>query len=301
MSELDAVLSSCDWVLDTATALRYLSRAELRHKLSTGRWQHLDRGIIVAQTGPLTEGQLLRAALLWGGPRAVLGGLTAARLDGLAGFTTRKQPAHLVLPPGRNPRTPLSGIEIVVHYTRTLGTGDVHPARQPRRTRIERSLLDAAQWMPSARGAMAVLAAGVQQRLVRVDGLSAAAARLGRIRRREIIVGALADIAGGAQALSELDFTRLVVRRHRLPDPARQVARTDARGRRRWIDVYWDTAKLMAEIDGAQHMDPSEYWDDMERDNSMTIGGYRVLRFPAWLVRREPAYVAAEIRRALRH
>ncbi|HLJ98413.1 MAG TPA: DUF559 domain-containing protein [Streptosporangiaceae bacterium] len=304
MSEFDAVLSRCDAVVDTGTVLRYLSRAELRWKLASGRWQHLDRAIIVAQTGPLTDAQMLRAALLWGGPRAALGGLTAARLDGLSGFAGHKPaatpPVYLILPPGRNARSRLPGIDVAVHYSRMLGPEDVHPAKEPRRTRIARSLLDAAQWMPSATGAMAVLAAGVQQGLVRVEGLVAVAARMGRIRRGEIIAGALADIAGGAQALSELDFTRLVVRCHRLPEPERQVARTDNRGRRRWIDVYWDEQKLMAEIDGAQHMDPSEYWDDMERDNSMTISGYRVLRFPAWLVRQKPAYVAAEIRRGLR-
>jgi very-short-patch-repair endonuclease len=37
----------------------------------------------------------------------------------------------------------------------------------------------------------------------------------------------------------------------------------------------------------------------MDRGNSLQIGGYRVLRFPAWVVRQWPEYVAAEILKAL--
>ena len=95
---------------------------------------------------------------------------------------------------------------------------------------------------------------------------------------------------GGSQALSELDFIRLVVRAYQLPEPSRQVARRDARGRRRWADVTWDEYKIVVEIDGAQHTeDPLQRWDDMERDLDLTLDGYQTLRFPAWLVRDNPA------------
>jgi hypothetical protein len=58
-----------------------------------------------------------------------------------------------------------------MHYSQELGDRDVHPLRHPRRTRIARSLVDAAAWMPTDGGAMTVLAAGVQQRLVRTTRL----------------------------------------------------------------------------------------------------------------------------------
>ncbi|HEX3516902.1 MAG TPA: DUF559 domain-containing protein [Trebonia sp.] len=190
---------------------------------------------------------------------------------------------------------------MITHYSRELTGADVHPTRRPRRTRIARSLVDAAAWMPTDRGAMAVLAAGVQQRLVRVDDLRQVTARIETLRRRTLMTGILDDITGGAQALSELDFTRQVVRAYRLPEPSRQVARRDSRGRRRWTDVLWDDCKVAAEIDGAQHTeDPLQRWDDMERDNDLNVDGYRTLRFPAWLVRRHPELVARQIRGALR-
>ena len=85
---------------------------------------------------------------------------------------------------------------------------------------MARSLVDAAAWMPTDRGAMGILAAGVQQRLARVDDLGQVVVRIEKLRRRALMTGVLVDIAGGAQALSELDFTRQVVRRHRLPEPS---------------------------------------------------------------------------------
>ena len=90
------------------------------------------------------------------------------------------------------------------------------------------------------------------------------------------------------------------MRQFGLPEPSRQAGRKDQRGRQRWIDVMWDDWKVMVEIDGAQHIDARQYWDDMDRGNGFQIDGYRVLRFPAWVVRQRPDYVAAEIIGALR-
>lgn len=147
---------------------------------------------------------------------------------------------------------------------------------------------------------MAVLAAGTQQRLVRVGDLAAVVARNPRLHRRQLITTTLHDIAGGSQALSELDFTKLVIRGFGLPEPNRQSPRRDSNGRRRYLDVVWDEWKLAVEIDGATHLDALQYWDDMERDNELTLNGYRTLRFPAFVVRARPDYVAAKIRQALR-
>src|SRR6185503_2101218 len=131
--------------------------------------------------------------------------------------------------------------------------------------RMARSLVDAAAWMATGRGAQAVLAAGVQQRLARLEDLSA-----------------------------------IVARNQRLPRPDRQASRTDSAGRRRWLDAVWRTARLVVEVDGRHHMDAAQYWADMDRDNDLTVDGYRVLRFPAFLVRYHPGYVARKIRTALR-
>jgi hypothetical protein len=301
---LDEVLIDHEGVLGTSLALQFMTESQLRWQVASGRWQKAARGVVVAQSGPLTDRQLLRAALLRAGPQASLAGLTAARLDGLKGFDDKRPipdtPIYLLVPVGYRRRTPPRGLNVVTHYSRALTDMDVHPTRQPRRTRIARSLIDAAAWMPTDRGSIAVLAAGVQQGLVRVDDLRLLVGRMETLHRRKLIIEVLADIAGGSQAISELDFLRLVVRPFGLPEPSRQSARRDRRGRRRWIDAAWDDRKLAVEIDGAQHTeDPLQRWDDMERDLDLTLDGYHTLRFPAWLVRHNPGYVARRILEAL--
>jgi Protein of unknown function (DUF559) len=301
---LSEVLVAQEGVLRTSTALRFMSEDQLRWKIASGRWQKPSRGVVIAQSGPLTERQSLRVALLRAGPRSTLAGLTAARLEGFKGFDDKApfadRPIYLLVPYGYKRRTPPLGLNVVTHYSQVLTDADVHPTRQPRRTRIARSLVDAAAWMPTDRGAAAILAAGVQQGLARAADLKLVADRIETRRRRKLIIEVLGDIAGGSQAISELDFLRLVVRPFGLPEPSRQLARRDRHDRRRWIDAAWDDCKLAVEIDGAHHAeDPLQRWDDMERDIDLVLDGYQTLRFPAWLVRKNPGDVARCILEAL--
>ncbi len=288
-------------VVSTASALVWMSRQQLRWRVTSGRWQQPCHGIVVAHSGPMTQKQQLWMALLWAGEGAVLAGLTAARLDGLDGFPGRDnaaEPIHLLVPACRSVRRKPPGLPVAVHYSIMLTPGDVHPLREPRRTRVARSLVDAAAWAGSDRRAQAVLAAGVQQRLVRPGDLLAVVTGNQRLPRRVMIKATLDDIAGGAQALSELDLARLV-RRHRLPRPDRQAPRRDAAGRRRWLDAVWEAARLIVEVDGIHHLDADQYWADMDRGNDFILDGYRILRFPAFVVRYQADYVAGKIRVAL--
>jgi very-short-patch-repair endonuclease len=301
---LQELLEETDSVLDTATLLTRLTVGEVRWRVSSGCWQQPFKGAVVAHNGPLTDQQVLRLALLRAGPGAVLAGLTAARLDGLRGFGDKvplgQSPIHVINPSHRRPAGQ-PGLNLVVHLVGDLDPGDIHPVRQPRRTRVARSLVDAAAWMPTERGTMAILAAGVQQRLASAPVLRAVVASRLRLRRRRFMAEILGDIEGGAEALSELDFLHLVVRAFKLPEPDCQVPRRDDCGRRRWLDVTWENWKVVAEIDGAQHEEPLQRWDDMDRDIDLQVnGGYIVLRIPAWVVRRHPAHVAHRIREALR-
>ena len=291
-------------VVTTAEALRYFSPSVLRWRLTSGRWQQVCHGVVVAQSGPLSATQQLWAALLWGGKGALLAGLTAARLEGLHGFT--EPGIHLLLPattqvrkePIRGSPRAVVGEPIVVHRSRWLDEADVHPVRQPPRTLVARSLVDAAAWTATDDRARALLAAGVQQRLVRPGDLMAVTARPTRLRRRLLIQATLADVAGGAHALSELDLADLL-RRFGIPEPDRQASRRDQHGRRRWLDAVWEAARLIVEVDGRWHTDVTTWWEDMQRDNEFTINGYRVLRFPAHAIRSDPARVAHQIQNAL--
>jgi len=300
--QLDDLLAASGDVLETVTILRYLTTAELDWRVKSGRWQRPCKGVVAAHSGPLTNEQLMRIALFRSGPGAALAGLTAAKLHGFKGFLdvapAEGGPVFVLTEYAFQKPTPMPGLNHVLHRTKFLAE-DVPPGIEPRRTRMARALVDAAVWMPTDRGALAVLAAGVQQRRTRTLDLRDVVDGMGvTLPRRRLILDALGDIEGGAQALSELDFTRKVVRQFGLPEPSRQAGRKDSEGRQRWIDVVWEKWKVVVEIDGAQHLEPLQYWDDMHRDDDLQFDGFTVLRFPAWLVRQDPEHVA---RRILRH
>lgn len=283
-------------VLTKRSAATWIGGPAVRWRIDAGRWQRPCYGVVVTHSGPLSSDQLLWVAVLCSGTGAALAGLTAAQMDGLTGFDDGR--IHVVVPASRTVRTRLPDAA-VVHRSRSFGPADIHPARQPPRTWTARSIVDAASWMRTENGTRAVLAAGVQQRLIRPDDLSAELARRRSGPRHALLSQTIADITGGAQALSELDFGRLT-RRSGLPEPSRQVLRRDSSGRARWLDAYWERARVIVEIDGLWHMDAAAWWADMRRDNELTISGYRVLRFPAFAVRERPDLVAAQIAEALR-
>ncbi|MGI5147067.1 DUF559 domain-containing protein [Plantactinospora sp. CA-294935] len=285
-----------DDVVSRRQALRHLSAKALQHRLATGRWQIMSRGVYLAHNGPVTREQRRWAAVLAAGAgrRAVLAGLSALEVLGMRGYHSAT--LHVLISARRQDRDPPPGV--VVHRTRHLTAADVHRLGQPPCTMPARSLLDAAQWAGDDERARAIIAAGFQQRLVDGPELDRALARLPRLRRRGLIVAAAADARVGAESVAESDLLRLC-RREGLPPPSRQVRRTDSRGRRRYLDVYFEQWKVMVEIDGAQHLEVRHWWADMRRQNDLWISGIRILRFPAWLVRDRPAEVAAQLRAAL--
>ncbi|MFG1654490.1 DUF559 domain-containing protein [Micromonospora sp. NPDC049275] len=288
-------------VLTTAQLSGLLSEGTVRGRIRSGRWRSICRGIVLAGNGRLAHDQQLWVAVLAAGPGAVLAGVTAAAEAGIRGL--RREPLHVVVPADRRSartslrRLPIDMPAVLVHRTTVLPEAHLQLARPPRTT-TARALVDAAGWAASVDEAQAVLAAGCQQRRVLPAELDAVLDVLPRAPRRRLIRQTVADIAGGAQALSEIDFLRLC-RRHRLPAPDLQTHRVDAAGRNRWLDAYWREWRLQVEIDGAHHMDARQWAADMRRQNDVWTSGDRILRFPAWLVRAHPEEVAETVRRAL--
>ena len=88
----------------------------------------------------------------------------------------------------------------------------------------------------------------VERRLTAADLLAETLERVGRVRYLRLLQAAVADVAGGAQALSEIDVARLC-RRAGLPEPVRRSVRLDARGRRRYLDVEWRLPSMAARLE----------------------------------------------------
>jgi hypothetical protein len=265
--------------------------AHARYEVRSRRWQRLGR-CYIAQNGPLTEQQREWVAVLNGGRTAALAGRSAAASGGLRGWSDGL--IHVILQRGASTPPKIDGVKI--HWTR--GSVDIHPAACPPRVRTAPALLQASGWMRSDRAAMGVLAAGVQQRLVRVVDLQTASAGVADVRRRRLIDLTLGDIEGGAQALSEIDAARLC-RGAGLPEPSRQSVRLDPRGRRRYLDLEWSEWRLAAEIDGQQHMEVRQWCDDLLRQNELVIARADILRFPSLVVRSAGDVFADQVSRAL--
>src|ERR1035438_5663652 len=130
-ASLADLLREQDGVMNTTSALNWMSPKELRWRVASGRWRKPCHGIVVAHSGPMTEEQRLWAAVLWAGQGAVLAGLTAARLDRLQGLfghvvgtaggdllqgfsghdAGADQPIHLLVPSCRSVRRKSPGHE----------------------------------------------------------------------------------------------------------------------------------------------------------------------------------------------
>lgn len=288
-------------VLTTRQARELFTDGAIRGLVRSGRWRSICRGVLLNGNGRLTRDQQLWVAVLACGAGAVLAGPTAATEGGVRGL--RERALHVVVPVNRRAgrtllRTlPVDMASVVLHRTAILPEEHLQVGRPPRTT-LARALVDAASWARTMDEAQAALAAGCQQRRVLPAELRAAVDVLPRLRRRALIRQTIADIEGGAQALSEIDFLS-VCRRYQLPPPDLQERRTDAAGRIRYLDAYWRAWGLHVEVDGAHHMDVRQWTDDMRRQNDIWIAGDRILRFPAWLVRCRPDEVAAAVRAAL--
>jgi hypothetical protein len=299
-SEISWLLFNQSGVLTTGQAVDLLGRTAVRRHLAVGRWRRVGRGILVAHNAELNADQQRWVALLAAGEGALLAGPTALAASGVR--LIRDQTIHIAIPAirGRSiklPTMPADMASIRVVRTRVLPEEHIQIGRPPRTT-TARAAVDAAAWAEGAREALAILAAVCQQRRATPEEIFEVLAIRRSLPRRRVILAAMSDIAGGAHALSEIDFLALCAR-FGLPSPARQHRRRDVAGRFRYLDAYWPSWRLHVEIDGAHHMQAAEWVDDMVRQNDVWIKGDRLLRFPAALIRLRPDTVAAQLKTAL--
>lgn len=285
---------------DTVVSVKHLTASGwtasgIRAQVRAHRWQRIGTAVI-RHNGDPTPSELWSAALVVQGPRAMLTAFTGLAAQGLTGW--ERSEIHLLVPRGARVRRP-EGLRLRVHYTDNWAAVN-WPS--PRRLHsVAAASVLAASELPVARHGCGLLAAVVQQRLTSGPALVSAIGAATRTRHRALLLSAAQDIAGGAEALSEIDFARLC-RRAGLPEPVRQGVRRDRYGRRRYVDAEWllpGGRRVVVEVDGAVHLNWQVLAGDQLRQNEIVLTGDVVLRYPSVIVRCEPALVINQLRRAL--
>ena len=252
-----------------------VSRAQLaglgvdRHMIArreAGRvWRPLGPRAVVLHRGVLTREQRWWVGVLHGELRELSGiersaelpvvaltGLSAAEAGGLAGFETGV--VHIAVEHGRE----VEGLDdpavrVAVHQTRHLESCEVHPTQEPARLRLPRAVVESASHVAIDRPgrARALIAAAVQQRLVRPQDLRAFATARRTLPGRRLVLETISDAAGGAHSLPELEFLR-GLRAAGLPEPARQRKLQHADGT--WyLDNDFTDYLVTVEVNGLQH------------------------------------------------
>lgn len=260
-------------------------------RVRNGRLHRLYRGVFAVGHARISrEGRWL-AAVLALGEGAVLSHVSAAALWGIRQSNSAYVHVTVPTPGGRERRRGL-----VVHRSTTLGPADVAEREGIAVTSVSRTLLDLAAGLTPTR-----LERAVEQSLaLRLFDLRAVEAVLATNRRRPG-AGALQRIVADIHdepSLTRRELEALMLdlcAAHGIERPGVNMPIDGME-----VDFLWRAQRLIVETDGREfHETPVAFARDRERDERLTVLGYRVVRFTYRPVVHHPAAVAATLRTLL--
>jgi len=277
-------------VFTAAEANAVFGSQSVRHRVDTGRWQRPARGVVVCHNGRLTEDERDAVALAASSPGAALAGMTALRLDGFNGPISTSR--FVVVPLGSRARQ-VPGV--VVHWSSELTPLDVHPQREPRRTRPARSVVDAATWSGAPRRARWVVIAAIQQGITTPEQIRDALGRRGRCRHRGVILESTYDAGSGKHSLPERDFAQIWSALQLPPlEHQRVVHGSDGTY---YLDAWCPYLGFGVEVHGIPHREVANWDADVARANEVVIAGRPSLCFTSFAIRHERIAVADQLQR----
>lgn len=265
-----------------------LTPAEVRWRLSAGRWQSIHRGVYLTSSGRVDWPARAWAALLRCGPGSVL-------VLGAACHLWRLGPAPAVITVGvprqRHPR-PADGVLVVRRGLSDRAVVDGLPV-----SRLATTVLDMADRPGcSVADAVALMARACQERALDAGVLRRELEGRARHQHRRALGLALDEVGAGAESLPEVTFETRVRAPHRLPAFERQVeeqdgSRTDLKNRRHGVNV---------EIDGRLWHAGERFHLDRQRDRRAAARGEVTLRVTPLEIDTSPCAVAHELSLVLR-
>jgi len=266
-----------------------VSAAAIGRRLQVGRLHSKYRGVFAVGHRKIGVEGLWWAGVLACGSDAVLSHASAA-----AAWNIRRSSAptvHVTVGLGGRARRP--GIRL--HRSRLRSSDEVTKLDGLPITTPARTLLDLAESGLRGRRLEAAVDRAEQLRLVDFAELHRLLARYPRRRGSPSLKAVLARYRGG-DTRSELEvLVAELCDAHGLPRPQENCI---IEGKVR--DFYWPRAGLVVEADSyTWHRSPSALDDDRERDVTLTLAGYRTLRFTWEQVTRRRTYVASAILRVL--
>ena len=291
---------------------------QLRHRVRSGRWQQVLHGVHSVTNGPLFRPATLSAALLFGGPDAVLSHDTAAQEWGMLGGDT-SAPVHITVPYGRSAvsQPPTQRRAGPWHHQTAAVGSHLHPgvlvhrsrahahivvATDPPRTSRPDTALDLAVAEPTARDAARRLVSVVTN--ARIPLLEVRTRLELRRPRRYLrpLSDALQLMADGVQSALEHRYAVDVEQAHNLPS-ARRQSPVVVDGRTLWEDCDYTRAgvALLVRLDGRRYHSAAEYaFRDRRRDNAAELQGRPRLVYGWDEVAGDPCGVAREVATVLK-
>jgi hypothetical protein len=248
-----------------------LTDRQLHRLVESRRWQAPFPRVYVTFSGPIPLRTMQFAALLYAGDGAALSHGSAGHYWRLCREPTR---IHITVPYQRQVDVQPG---LSTHRSRTLTEDHIHPSFVPRRTTIERTVIDLLAEQRDADAALGMVGDSFRNRLSSPEKLRLVLTPLTQTRWRKVVLEALPDMSAGAQSPLELRDAKLR-RQHGLPAGRRQASRL-ADGTE-YLDVLIEEWGLHVEVDGRFGHDATrERWRDMRRDNRSERLRLRELRY----------------------
>jgi len=253
-----------------------LSAGAIDHRVATGRWQRIHRGVYAAFSGPLSREVRLWAAVLYSGPGGVLSHETAAEFQRLLDKPTPL--IHLTVPRARRV-DPQDGLKIHISR-RTLVDRPFPPGVLPQ-TLVDDTLLDLIDQADTFDEVCALVTRAFGRRLTSEGRLRATAQRRKRLRWRADVDALITEAVHGTHSLLEYRYDRDVERAHGLPASAPQTPYIKLDGSKGFRDRDYQEYGVLVELDGVTAHPEEDRWTDRERDNHAAVLRQQTLRF-AW-------------------